>query len=83
MNKLAKGWEAIQMLEQLLILLLKSNHSLNPTFSRMEFHNVALIVFIIIFACLSYVLCKLIRKSRVTEQKEIDHKEHHKSKDKG
>lgn len=67
------------MLEQMLILLLKSNDSLNPTFNGMEFHNVALIVFIIIFACLSYVLCKLMRKNRVIEEKEIDHKEQHKS----
>ena len=59
------------MLEQLLILLLKSNLSLNSTFNGIEFRNVALIVFLIIFTCLSYVLVKLMRKNQVTAQKKV------------
>lgn len=57
------------MLEQLLSLL-QSNYSLTATFTGLEFWNVTLVVFLIIFTCLSYVLVMLKRKSHLANRKE-------------
>lgn len=61
------------MLEQLLRLL-QSNYSLSATFTGLEFWNVALVVFLIIFTCLSYVLVRLKKKDHSADRKE-EHQE--------
>lgn len=57
------------MLEQLLRLL-QSNYSLYVTFTGLEFWNVALVVFLIILTCLSYVLVRLKKKDYSPDRKE-------------